>query len=162
MAPRNDQWEAQIEGYRKNRRLLVARNVEFDGTRVEFESDVRAKLTKPDSVTFLWPPSSSPQYSDPTRHMGWVMLAFDLRLDLKTAVADLRDYVFRGRLVNIDRASRVAYTSGSRQPATAPVTAAPAATAATAAPPTAAPAATTAPAAAPTPAPAAAPAATDA
>ncbi|EQL01270.1 hypothetical protein G6O67_000816 [Ophiocordyceps sinensis] len=142
MAPRNAQWEAQIEGFRKNRRLLVARNIPFTATRAEFEADVRAKLTKPDSVTFLWPPSS-PQYNNPTRHSGWLMLAFDKRPDAKAVEDDLENYMFCGRHITIDRASRVAYTSGSSgRRATAPTTAAPATAPATV-PAIAAPAPTT-------------------
>lgn len=107
MAPHNSHWEAQIEDYRKNRRLLVARNIDFKATRATFEADVRAKLTKPGSVIFLWPPPSSAQYSNPNRHSGWVMLAFNQRPDARTAEVDLKDYVFRNRPIRIDRAMRV-------------------------------------------------------
>lgn len=108
MAPYNAQWEAQIEVYRKNRRLLVARNIDFKATRAAFEADVRARLTKPDSVIFLWPPPSSAQYTNQNRHRGWVMLAFNQRPDARTVEGDLKDYVFRDRPIRIDRASRVA------------------------------------------------------
>ncbi|KAM5370287.1 hypothetical protein ACJZ2D_008583 [Fusarium nematophilum] len=108
MAPYNAEWEGQIEGFRKNRRLLVARNINFKETRASFEANVRARLTKPDSVIFLWPPPSSPQYSNPTRHMGWVMLAFNQRSDVKTAEDDLTNYEFAGRQIRICRASKAA------------------------------------------------------
>ncbi|KAF7548674.1 hypothetical protein G7Z17_g6900 [Cylindrodendrum hubeiense] len=67
MAPHNSQWEDQIKGFRKNRRLLVARGIPFSATRAAFETDLRAKLTKPDSVIFFWPsPSpSSANYNNP-------------------------------------------------------------------------------------------------
>lgn len=107
MAPYNPQWEDRIKDFRKNRRLLVARNIAFTATRAAVEADIRAKLTKPDSVIFLWPPSS-PTYSNPTRHQGWVMLGFNQRPDVKTAEVDLKNYELRGRRVRIDRASRVA------------------------------------------------------
>ncbi|KAH7010036.1 hypothetical protein EDB80DRAFT_868556 [Ilyonectria destructans] len=140
MAPYNAQWEAQIEVYRKNRRLLVARNIDFKATRAAFEADVRARLTKPDSVIFLWPPPSSAQYTNQNRHRGW-------------------DYVFRDRPIRIDRASRVAHAPGaSRAHADASTTAAAATTAPTTATPAIAPAivapTTTAPTTAPPTAPA--------
>ncbi|KAL6406980.1 hypothetical protein AUP68_09800 [Ilyonectria robusta] len=106
MAPHNSQWEAQIEDYRRNRRLLAARNIDFKASRATFEADVRAKLTKPGSVIFLWPPPSSAQYSNPNRHRGWVMLAFNQRPDARTAEVDLKDYVFRNRPIRVDRAMR--------------------------------------------------------
>lgn len=107
MTPYNAQWEAQIQGLRKNRRLLVARNIPFEATQAAFEADARARLTKPDSATFLWPPSSG-RYDDPARHMGWVMLAFKERSDARMAEMDLKDYKFRDCQVRIGRASKIA------------------------------------------------------
>ncbi|KAH6972540.1 hypothetical protein BKA56DRAFT_677490 [Ilyonectria sp. MPI-CAGE-AT-0026] len=117
MAPHNLQGETQIEDYRRKRRLLVARNIDFKATRATFEADVRAKLTKPGSVIFLWPPPSSAQYSNPNRHRGWVMLGFNQRPDARTAEVDLKDYVFRNRPIRIDRAMR--HTPGSSRARTA-------------------------------------------
>ncbi|KID88935.1 hypothetical protein MGU_04278 [Metarhizium guizhouense ARSEF 977] len=77
-------WESQIAPFRRNRQLLVARNINFKVTRAQFEAGVQAKLTKPDSVTFLWPPSPA-RYSNPIRHQGWVMLKFSSRADVNTA-----------------------------------------------------------------------------
>jgi hypothetical protein len=108
MAPHNTQWEDQIEGFRKNRRLLVARGIPFNATRAAFEADIRAKLVKPDSVIFLWPPPPSANCSNPTRHSGWVMLAFNQRPDAKTAEVNLKNNKFRGRRIRVERASRVA------------------------------------------------------
>ncbi|WYZ35848.1 hypothetical protein EsH8_X_000495 [Colletotrichum jinshuiense] len=109
--PYNAEWEDHIKVFRKNRRLLVARGIDFTGTRAAFEAGIRAKLTKPNSVIFLWPPSAD--NSNPTRHSGWVMLGFNQRPDVKTAEDDLKNHEFRGRPVRIDRASRVAYNSSS-------------------------------------------------
>ncbi|KAK1770067.1 hypothetical protein QBC33DRAFT_310691 [Phialemonium atrogriseum] len=127
MAPHNAQWEAQIEGLRKNRRLLVARGIPFNATRAAFETGLMAKLAKPNSINFLWPPPSSANYSNQTRHSGWVMLAFNQRTDIILAQADLKEYKFSGHRIKIDRAiSRVAYTSGSStKRAAAPATTAP-------------------------------------
>lgn len=103
--PYNAEWEARIHVFRKNRRLLVARGIPFNKSRAAFETDVRAKLTKPGSVTFFWPPSN---HSNPNRHQGWVMLAFDERRDRETAETDLGNYKFGGRQIRVDRASKVA------------------------------------------------------
>jgi hypothetical protein len=108
MSKHNQQWEDLLKGYRKNKRLLVARNIDFRATRAAVEADIRAKLTKPDSVIFLWPPPYAANYSNPTRHMGWMMLSFSQRPDAKTAEEDLKNYEFLGRQVSIKRASRVA------------------------------------------------------
>ncbi|KAK4067519.1 hypothetical protein Trihar35433_6079 [Trichoderma harzianum] len=59
MAPRDDQFEAQIEPYRRERRLLVARNIYWEATRAEFETTVRTRLTMGDTVSrFFWLPQT--------------------------------------------------------------------------------------------------------
>ncbi|EFY90415.1 hypothetical protein MAC_03661 [Metarhizium acridum CQMa 102] len=73
MAPYHTEWEEYVKPFRKNRRLLVARNIDFNATRAEFEDNVRAKLTKPGSVIFLWPPAPA-QYNSLNKHTGSRML----------------------------------------------------------------------------------------
>ncbi|KID86439.1 hypothetical protein MAJ_11171, partial [Metarhizium majus ARSEF 297] len=71
--PYHAEWEEYIRPFRENRRLLVARNIDFNATRAEFQDHVRAKLTKPGSVIFLWPPAPA-QYNNFNNHIGWMML----------------------------------------------------------------------------------------
>ncbi|KAH7139827.1 hypothetical protein B0J13DRAFT_676988 [Dactylonectria estremocensis] len=107
MAPYNARWEAQIEVYRK-KCLLLVRVINWSATRDQFEADVRGKLTKPDTITFLWPPMPA-HYTNPQSHQGWIMLAFSGRPDVATALVDLDNYEFRGRRPRIDRAKRRVY-----------------------------------------------------
>ncbi|KAM0462139.1 hypothetical protein ACHAO4_001335 [Trichoderma viride] len=62
----NPQWENQIKGYRKNRVLLVAKSLPFNASTTQVESAIRARLTKPDSAIFLWPPGAN----RPDRHIS--------------------------------------------------------------------------------------------
>ncbi|EHK46049.1 hypothetical protein TRIATDRAFT_308060 [Trichoderma atroviride IMI 206040] len=98
----NPQWEDQIKGYRKNRVLLVAKSLPFSATTTQVESAIRARLTKPDSVTFLWPPGAT----RPNHHIGWVMLAFSRRPNTKMALEELQNFEILGRAVNVERAHR--------------------------------------------------------
>ncbi|KHO11262.1 hypothetical protein MAA_11077 [Metarhizium robertsii ARSEF 23] len=86
--PYHAEWEEYIKHFRENRRLLVARNIDFNATRAEFEDHVRAKLTKPGSVIFLWPPAPA-QYDNFNNHIGWMMLGFNHRPDARMAQNDL-------------------------------------------------------------------------
>ncbi|KAG8427608.1 hypothetical protein J3459_006533 [Metarhizium acridum] len=90
MAPYHTEWEEYVKPFRKNRRLLVARNIDFNATRAEFEDNVRAKLTKPGSVIFLWPPAPA-QYNSLNKHTGSRMLGFNHRPDASTAQSDLEN-----------------------------------------------------------------------
>lgn len=109
MAPRKAHFENHIEAYRRNRRCLVARNINFGSTRAQFEASVRVRLTKRDSVTFFWPPSTDVRFRhNKKRHQGYVFLGFETKSDAELAEQDLQNYVFSGRAVNVVRASREA------------------------------------------------------
>ncbi|KAL7913142.1 hypothetical protein GGI35DRAFT_476948 [Trichoderma velutinum] len=138
MAPRNAHFENQIEVYRRARRCLVARNINFGSTRAQFETSVRARLTKGGSVTFFWPPSTDVRFRhNKKRHQGYVFLGFETRADARLAEQDLQNYVFSGRAVNVFRASREAFVPGceQEQATSAPATAASTAATTTAPPP---------------------------
>ncbi|PNP53778.1 hypothetical protein THARTR1_05902 [Trichoderma harzianum] len=150
MAPRDAQFEAIIEPYRRERRLLVAKNIFFEATRAEFETAVRTKLTMGDAVSFVWPRPTDWRFRRNTkRHRGYTFFVFNTRADAQRAVRELRPFDFRGRRVTIQIASREAFVSGSQS---AQATPAPPAAAAAAATATAATAASTAAAAAAPPA----------
>ncbi|OPB42089.1 hypothetical protein A0O28_0032060 [Trichoderma guizhouense] len=126
MASHNAQFENQIGGYARNRRCLVASNINFRATRAQFEASVRARLTNGDSVTFFWPPSSNVRFiNNKKRHQGLVYLGFETRADARVAEQDLQNYVFSGRAINVFRATRYASSE------LAQATAAPAATTST-------------------------------
>ncbi|RFU73325.1 hypothetical protein TARUN_8933 [Trichoderma arundinaceum] len=169
MAPRDAHFENQIEIHRRERRLLVARNINFESTRADFETDVRTKLTMGDSVTFFWPRPAERRYRhNKKRHQGYTFLAFETKEDAQLAQKDLQAYSFSGRRVNIIIASKEAFVSGSghareaARTATAPSVAAPTITASAAAAPTTATITTPAPSTTAAPAPAAPAAATEA
>ncbi|KAI9148128.1 hypothetical protein HJFPF1_11951 [Paramyrothecium foliicola] len=99
----NDEWEASIKQHRKWKRLLVARNINFRTPQREFEAFCRSKLSKPDSVEFLWRPKLEPW----AKHRGWAMLVFESRADRDVALADLGDgFVFKNKSVTIAVASQ--------------------------------------------------------
>ncbi|QYT00983.1 hypothetical protein H0G86_008040 [Trichoderma simmonsii] len=126
MASHNAQFENQIGGHARNRRCLVASNINFRATRAQFEASVRARLTNGDSVTFFWPPSSNVRFmNNKKRHQGLVYLGFETRADARVAEQDLQNYVFSGRAINVFRATRYASSE------LAQATAAPAATTST-------------------------------
>ncbi|PON23262.1 hypothetical protein TGAM01_v207789 [Trichoderma gamsii] len=98
----NPQWENQIKTYRKNRVLIVVRSLPFSATTTQVESAIRARLTKPDSATFLWPPGAT----RPDRHISWVMLAFSRRPDTQMALEELQNFEIRGRPIHVERAHK--------------------------------------------------------
>ncbi|KAM0514560.1 hypothetical protein ACHAPE_006856 [Trichoderma viride] len=102
MPQSNLEWEDQIKGYRKNRLLLVAKSLHFGASTAAVETAIRARLTKPDSVTLMWPPGAT----SPNHHKGWVMLVFSGRPDTQMALGELQNLEIRGRAVNVERASR--------------------------------------------------------
>ncbi|KKP04465.1 hypothetical protein THAR02_03409 [Trichoderma harzianum] len=109
MTSHNAQFENQIGVYARNRRCLVARNINFRATRAQFEASVRARLTNGDSVAFFWPPSSNVRFiNNKKRHQGIVYLGFETRADARVAEQDLQNYVFSGRAINVFRATRYA------------------------------------------------------
>ncbi|KAK0766578.1 hypothetical protein N5P37_000303 [Trichoderma harzianum] len=131
MAPRDAQFEARIELYRRERRLLVAKNIYWEATRAEFETAVRAKLTMGDTVSFVWPRQTDWRFRRNTkRHRGYAFIVFNTRPDAQRAVRELRPFDFCGRRVRIEIAGREAFVSG---PEYAQVTPAPATAASTAA-----------------------------
>ncbi|PTB41770.1 hypothetical protein M441DRAFT_138468 [Trichoderma asperellum CBS 433.97] len=127
----NPQWEDRIKGYRKNRLLLVARNLPFNAPPTAVEAAIRARLTKPDSFIFLWPPGAS----SPERHQGWVMMGFNMRPDARMAEEELKDFEILGRPVRVERASRQAVTEVRRAVAAAALVSAEANAGVTPAPP---------------------------
>ncbi|KAF3072198.1 hypothetical protein CFAM422_005763 [Trichoderma lentiforme] len=156
MAPRDDQFEAQIEPYRRERRLLVARNIYWEATRAEFETTVRTRLTMGDTVSrFFWLPQTDRRFRrNNKRHRGYVFILFNTKQDAQRALRELRPFDFHGRRVMIDFAGREAFVSRS-VPAqgAAPAAAAPAAAAPAAAAPAAAARTTPVPSPAPVPTP---------
>ncbi|KAL6892129.1 hypothetical protein GGI43DRAFT_387003 [Trichoderma evansii] len=119
-------------------------SLHFGANTAAVEATIRARLTKPDSVIFLWPPGAT--RSD--RHISWVMLGFGRRPDVQVALEDLKNLELLGRPVKVERASRQAFLprpspSPSREAARTATTTA-AASAPTPAPATAAPATITA------------------
>ncbi|OAA58623.1 hypothetical protein SPI_06696 [Niveomyces insectorum RCEF 264] len=95
--PRNDQWEDQIDGFRRNRRLLRVSNIAPEATRTAFETAVRAQLRSTfGAVAVLWPPpppslEEASSASPSSCHMGWAMLGFSQRHHVQSAQADLAD-----------------------------------------------------------------------
>lgn len=110
MAPRDDQFEAQIEPYRRERRLLVARNIYWEATRAEFETTVRTRLTMGDTVSrFFWLPQTDRRFRrNNKRHRGYVFILFNTKQDAQRALRELRPFDFHGRRVMIDFAGREA------------------------------------------------------
>lgn len=98
----NPQWENQIKTYRKNRVLIVVRSLPFSATTTQVESAIRARLTKPDSATFMWPPGATRL----DRHISWVMLAFSRRPDTQMALEELQNFEIRGRPIHVERAHK--------------------------------------------------------
>jgi hypothetical protein len=109
--PYNAEFEARIEVYRRQRRLLVARNIHFRATPEAFMNACRAKLSRPQSVTFFWRAPDRPYNT----HNGWCMLAFELRDDRRQAEEDLENFEIRGRQVTVQRASRQAVSDSLLQ-----------------------------------------------
>lgn len=109
MAPRDAQFEARIEPYRRERRLLVAKNIYWEASRAEFETAVRTKLTMGDTVSFVWPRQTDWRFRRNTkRHRGYAFIVFNTRPDAQRAVRELRPFDFRGRRVRIEIAGREA------------------------------------------------------
>ncbi|CAH0051569.1 unnamed protein product [Clonostachys solani] len=90
-------FEDQIAAFRSNRKMIRINQIPFKATRIAFESALREKLSNSDSPRFFWPPVDKAKLNNPARHLGWVMVGFDQRDQCRQA----------------DRASRVAFTSGS-------------------------------------------------
>lgn len=94
-----EEFEAELEQHRRDRRVLYARNIPFAIAPRHFEADARARLSHQDSVTFHWPPPRSPWYPVrpllrgwipmPDQHTGYVMLVFDTRANRQTAETEL-------------------------------------------------------------------------
>ncbi|CAH0054866.1 unnamed protein product [Clonostachys solani] len=99
------EFESRIGVYRRRQRLLVARSIHFQASRVDFETACRAKLSNPDSVQFFWQESNNRRHT----HRGWVMLGFDTRENCRLALNELANFRVRNRDVNISKASRRAF-----------------------------------------------------
>ncbi|KAK6222990.1 hypothetical protein QIS74_03835 [Colletotrichum tabaci] len=116
----DDQFEEQIKEYRKARRLLFLRNLNFKADRAEIEAIVLAKLTSPDSAKFFWPPARPGQFTYPNRHTGSVMVGFNQRPDARAAEGELTGLEIRGRPVVLDRAAKSMNPEHRNNPAAAP------------------------------------------
>lgn len=103
MAPHDQAFEAQIVKYRKNRRLLVATNVNHNASSQEFKKFCNKKLSRPNTVKFFWPTGSFAG----KKHGATAMLAFEERDHLQKALNDLGEkFQWRGREVKIGKARR--------------------------------------------------------
>lgn len=98
------EFERQLEAPRRERRLLVVKNIHFKASTTDFKEVCRAKLSKPQTVKFVWQAPNRPWNS----HRGFVMLEFDLPSNLRRAEAELEGTVVRNRPVKMERASRKA------------------------------------------------------
>ncbi|CAG9982044.1 unnamed protein product [Clonostachys byssicola] len=85
-------YEDQLKTFRTTRKLIRINKIPFKVTRNAFESALREKLSNSDSPRIFWPPVDKAKLPNPARHLGWEL---------------------EGSQLGIDRASRVANTSGS-------------------------------------------------
>lgn len=83
-------------------RLLVVKNIHFKASTADFKKVCRAKLSKPQTVKFIWRAPDRPGQS----HRGFVMLEFDFRSDLRRAETELERMQVRNRPVRVEKASR--------------------------------------------------------
>lgn len=104
MTQYDEQFESQLTTYRARRRLLVAKSIHFKASRADFKTVCRGRLSQPDSVKFFWREQDKSWHN----HSGWVMLAFELRTECRKAEEELKDFKFRGRDIEVLRASKVA------------------------------------------------------
>lgn len=95
--------ESEVALLRRRRRLLVAKNINFNGPRAAFKNACREKLSQPDTIRFIWRPSTNPQRP---HHLGWAFLGFDNRPDCHRAQTELDRLTFRNRVVTIELARK--------------------------------------------------------
>ncbi|KAK3181895.1 hypothetical protein K4F52_006799 [Lecanicillium sp. MT-2017a] len=108
MAPYDAQFESLIQHDRQRRRLLIARGIKFSAATTDFKNFCRAKLTRPESVTFFWQEANNAW----STHRGWAMLGFSTRPDCNLAEQELQGLstvkrveetlTVNGRIVRLD------------------------------------------------------------
>lgn len=96
--------ESEVALLRRRRRLLVAKNINFNAPRAAFKNACRERLSQPDTIRFIWRPSTNPRRP----HLGWAFLGFDNRPDCHRAQTELDRLIFRSRVVTFELANRTA------------------------------------------------------
>ncbi|KFA65952.1 hypothetical protein S40285_09979 [Stachybotrys chlorohalonatus IBT 40285] len=102
----DEQFENSLRQFRERRRLLGASQIHMKAAPAEVKSSCRNKLRRPGSVTFFWSPRAPEPWN---KNIVWVMLGFDVRADLHLAEREVDQFEFRGRVIPIKVANRVAY-----------------------------------------------------
>ncbi|KAF1736264.1 hypothetical protein CRV24_001871 [Beauveria bassiana] len=102
-------FEQDTHRFRDRNRLLVIKNIGYKVSCADFKQACREKLTKPDDLQppamhFFW--QAADRDTDKNLHRGRVEVGFGHREPFVRAEKELRDWIFRGRQLQVEKASR--------------------------------------------------------